>query len=73
MLLHYAENDRGVNRGIDRYVKSLKDAGKTFTIHKYQGTRHSFSNEENGSRYNEAAAKLAWRRTVAHFKKYLGG
>ena len=73
LLLHYAENDRGVNRGIDRYVKALKDAGKTFELHKYPGTRHAFNNDARPTRYNEAAAKLAWKRTVAHFKKNLGG
>ncbi len=37
------------------------------------GARHAFNNDARPARYDEAAAKLAWKRTVAHFKKHLGG
>ena len=71
LLLHYAGNDRGVNRGIPRFEKALKAAGKTFTIHKYAGTRHAFNNDGRPARYKKAAAALAWKRTIAHLKKYV--
>lgn len=72
LLLHYAENDRGVNRGIKGYMKALKDAGKNVTMHQYAGTRHAFNNDGRPARYNKDAAALAWKRTIAHFKKHLG-
>jgi len=71
LLLHCAENDRGVNRGIPGYEKALKGAGKTYSIHKYPGTRHAFNNDGRPARYKKAAAALAWKRTIAHFKKHL--
>ena len=39
-------------------------------MHTYPGTRHGFHNNST-PRYNEAAAKLAWERTIAFFKKHL--
>ena len=69
LLLHYAEDDKGVNSGIDAYVKALKAAGKTFEMHQYPGTKHAFNNDANPARYNKAAAELAWRRTIDFFKK----
>jgi carboxymethylenebutenolidase len=71
LLLHYAGNDRRVNRGIKPYEKALKAAGKKFVIHKYAGTRHAFNNDGRPGRYKKKAATLAWKRTIAHFKKYV--
>ena len=71
LLLHYAGNDRRINRGIDAYVKALKAAGKKFVFHKYPGTRHAFNEDTRASRYNKEAATLAWGRTLTHFKKHL--
>jgi len=70
MLLQYAETDPRVNATKDGYEKALKAAGKPFRSHVYPGTRHGFHNYST-ARYNEAAAKLAWDRTIAHFKKHL--
>ena len=70
MLLQYAENDPRVNATRAGYEAALKKDGKTFQAYVYPGTRHGFHNYSTG-RYNEAAAKLAWERTIAHFKKYL--
>ncbi len=72
LLLHYAENDDGVNAGIDAYDAALKANGKTYTIHRYPGTQHAFNNDTGAARYNKAAADLAWQRTVAFFREYLG-
>jgi len=70
MLLQYAENDPRVNATKDGYEKALKASGKQFQSHVYPGTRHGFHNYST-PRYDEAAAKLAWDRTIAHFKKHL--
>jgi carboxymethylenebutenolidase len=71
LLLHYAGNDRGVNRGIKRFEKALKGAGKKYMMHTYAGTRHAFNNDGRPGRYNKQAASLAWKRTIAHFKKHV--
>ena len=71
LLLHYAGNDKRINRGVDAYVKALKAAGKAFTIHKYPGTRHAFNEDTRAGRYNKKAATLSWKRTLAHFNKQL--
>ena len=72
LLLHYAEKDDGVNAGIPAYEAALKANNKKFTMHTYPGTQHAFNNDTGAARYNEAAAKLAWSRTVAFFKESLG-
>lgn len=73
LLLHYAGLDERVNAGIAAYEAALKQAGKQYTIHIYEGANHAFNNDTSSARYNEAAAKLAWRRTVAFLKQNLGG
>lgn len=72
LLLHYAEHDDGVNAGIPAYEATLKANNKKFTMHSYPGTQHAFNNDTGAARYNEAAAKLAWSRTIAFFKENLG-
>ena len=71
LLLHYASNDKGVNAGIDAYMKALKAAGKNVEMHQYPDTRHAFNNDTRPARYSKAAADLAWQHTIAHFKKHL--
>ena len=70
LLIHYAENDPRINEMWPGYEQALKAAGARYEAHIYPGTQHGFHNNST-PRYNEAAAKLAWNRTVAHFKKYL--
>jgi carboxymethylenebutenolidase len=70
MLMNYAENDPGVNGTRPGYEEALKAAGVSYQMYTYPGTQHGFHNNST-PRYNEAAAKLAWERTIAHFKKYL--
>src|SRR5690606_7028751 len=72
LLLHYAENDAGVNAGIEAYEQALKANKKTYTIHRYPGTQHAFNNDTGAARYNKEAADLAWQRTVAFFRQHLG-
>jgi carboxymethylenebutenolidase len=70
LLLHYAENDANINAGWAAYEAALKEHGKTYEAHVYPGTNHGFHNDST-PRYDEAAAKLAWERTVAWFNRYL--
>jgi carboxymethylenebutenolidase len=71
LLLHYAAND-GVNAGWPAYEAALKANNKTYTAYIYENTQHGFHNDTT-VRYDEAAAKLAWQRTVDFFNKHLRG
>jgi carboxymethylenebutenolidase len=70
LLLHYGELDTNVNQGWPAYEAALKAAGKTYEAHIYPGANHGFHNDST-PRYDEAAAKLAWDRTIDWFKRYL--
>ncbi|MGL4495824.1 MAG: dienelactone hydrolase family protein [Beijerinckiaceae bacterium] len=72
LLLNYAGMDERINAGIPAFEKALKDNGKTFTLHIYEGKQHAFNNDTNAARYDKETAELAWSRTIAFFKKYLG-
>jgi len=72
LLLHYASLDAGINKGIPAYEEALKAAGKTYTVHMYEGVNHAFNNDTGAARYNKEAADLAWGRTLAFFKEHLG-
>ncbi len=70
LLIHYAENDDRINSKRPGYEAALKANNAKFEMHTYPGTRHGFHNNST-PRYNEAAAKLAWNRTIAFFKQHL--
>jgi carboxymethylenebutenolidase len=70
LLLHYAGLDKRINDGWPPYEEALKANRVTYTAHIYEGTNHGFHNDTT-PRYDEAAAKLAWTRTLDFFKKYL--
>lgn len=70
LLLHYAELDKPITDGWPAYEAALKAAGKTYEAHIYKGANHGFHNDST-PRYDDAAATLAWNRTVDWFKKYL--
>jgi carboxymethylenebutenolidase len=70
LLLHYAGNDQGVDAGIAAYEAALKANKKVYQLYMYEGTQHGFHNDTT-PRYDEAAAKLAWTRTLEFFNKYL--
>ncbi|MGK9230184.1 dienelactone hydrolase family protein [Inquilinus limosus] len=70
LLLHYAETDPNINAGWPAYEAALKAANKTYEAYTYPGTNHGFHNDST-PRYDEAAAKLAWDRTIGWFKRYL--
>jgi len=70
LMIQYAENDERINAMWPAFEAALKAAGVPHQMHMYPGTQHGFHNNST-PRYNEAAAKLSWERTVAFFKKNL--
>jgi carboxymethylenebutenolidase len=70
LLIHYAGNDERVNAGWPAYETALKAANVSYSAHVYEGTNHGFHNDTT-PRYDEAAAKLAWQRTLEFFDKTL--
>lgn len=72
LMLHYADKDERINAGIPAYKAALEAAGKTFEIHRYEGVDHAFNNDTNAARFDAAAAKLAWERSLAFLAKHLG-
>ncbi|WP_323770417.1 YghX family hydrolase [Antarctobacter sp.] len=70
LLLQYAELDERINDGWPAYEAALKEHGKTYTAHIYPGVNHGFHNDST-PRYDEAAAELAWDRTIAFFNEHL--
>jgi carboxymethylenebutenolidase len=72
LQLHYAGLDERINAGIPAYEEALKKNNVKYELYLYEGVNHAFHNDTSGARYNEAAAKLAWKRTLdfwaAHMK-----
>jgi carboxymethylenebutenolidase len=69
--LHYGGLDERVNAGIPAYEAALKANNTRYELYMYDGVNHAFHNDTAPARYNEAAAKLAWQRTIDFFKKYV--
>ena len=69
--LHYGGLDERVNAGKDAYEAALKAAGIRYQQYIYEGVNHAFHNDTSTARYNEAAAKLAWERTIRFFNDEL--
>jgi carboxymethylenebutenolidase len=70
LLIQSAEVDDRINAGWPAYETALKAAKVPYERHLYPGTQHGFNNDTT-PRFDAAAAKLAWERTVAHFNKHL--
>jgi carboxymethylenebutenolidase len=70
LLVHLAEQDQRINAAWPAYEAALKAAGAGYEMHMYPGTQHGFHNDTT-PRYDEAAAKLAWNRTLAFFNRHL--
>jgi carboxymethylenebutenolidase len=70
LLIHYAGLDTRVNEGWPAYEAALKAAGTDYEAFVYEGVNHGFHNDST-PRYDEAAAELAWGRTVEFFKANL--
>jgi carboxymethylenebutenolidase len=70
LLIHYAEVDERINAGWPAYEAALKANRVKYTAYIYPGTNHGFHNDTT-PRYDEAAATLAWDRTIAFLNKTL--
>ncbi len=70
MLIQSAEVDERINASWPGYETAMKAANVRYERFQYPGTQHGFNNDTT-PRYDAAAAKLAWERTLAHFNKYL--
>ena len=70
LQLHFAELDQRINQGWPDYEAALKEHGKVYEAHFYPGANHGFHNDST-PRYDEAAAALAWERTLSWFDTYL--
>ena len=70
LLIQYAETDERVNAMWPAYESALKAGNIQYQAYIYPGTQHGFHNNST-PRYQEAAAKLAWERTIAFFKNHL--
>ncbi|WP_242117567.1 dienelactone hydrolase family protein [Aestuariivivens sediminicola] len=71
LLLQFAELDARVNAGWPDYEAALIANNVEYTAHVYEGVNHGFHNNTT-PRYDEDAANLAWKRTIAFFKEKLG-
>ncbi len=72
LMLHYAGLDTRINAGLEAYEAALGAAGVRYELHMYDGVNHAFHNDTSPTRYDEAAARLAWERTIAFFRAELG-
>ncbi len=70
LLIHFAAVDERINAAWPAYEAALKAAGARYTAHLYPGTQHGFNNDTT-PRFDAAAAKLSWDRTMAFFKERL--
>ena len=71
MQFHLAGLDERVNRTGFPWITALREAGKQATFFFYEDVNHAFHNDTSAERYNEAAAKLAWERTLRFFDRRL--
>jgi carboxymethylenebutenolidase len=70
LLIHYAGEDSRINAGWPAWEQALKKNGVRYREYTYPGVQHGFHNDTT-PRYDEAAAKLAWSRTLAFFRENL--
>ena len=72
LLIHYAGLDDRINDGWPAWEAALQANKIRYRVHFYEGVNHAFYNDTT-PRYDAAAAKLAWSRTLAFYKEHLGG
>jgi carboxymethylenebutenolidase len=70
LVIQSAEVDERINAAWPAFEAALKAAGVRYERHLYPGTQHGFNNDTT-PRYDAAAAKLAWGRTLAHLNKHV--
>jgi carboxymethylenebutenolidase len=71
VLLHYAGTDERINAAIPEFRAALDAGGVPYSLNMYPGTQHGFHNDSSAARYDQAAASLAWQRTLDFFATYL--
>lgn len=71
VMMHYAGRDERVNAMIPDFRAALDRHEAAYSLHMYPGTGHGFHNDTSEARYDEAAATLAWDRTMAFFAHWL--
>ena len=72
LQIHLASDDENINKQWPAYEAALKANGVRYEMHMYPNTQHAFHNDTT-PRYDEAAAKLSWQRTVDFFNKNVRG
>ncbi|MHA6263510.1 YghX family hydrolase [Arenibacterium sp. CAU 1754] len=70
LMIHYAGLDERINAGWEAYSAALREHQKDFSVHFYPNVNHGFHNDTT-PRYDEAAANLAWGRTIKFFGDHL--
>ncbi len=69
-LGHFAENDEFESQSnVGSLEERLKRAGRPVTFYRYSGTGHWFFEPDRSQAYNQAAASLAWDRTLAFLRR----
>ncbi len=71
ILLHFAELDERINADILAFEEAMQSRGLNYTLHMYEGVNHAFHNDTSEARYDQAAAELAWERTIEFFRRTL--
>ncbi|HKX90983.1 MAG TPA: dienelactone hydrolase family protein [Sphingomicrobium sp.] len=71
LLVHHAGLDARVAQTLFPWVEALRAEAKRVTFQVYDGANHAFNNDTSAERYDKEAAELAWKRTVAFFKRHL--
>jgi carboxymethylenebutenolidase len=72
LLIQSAEVDERINASWPAYEQALKANNIQYERFLYPGTQHGFHNDTT-PRYDAAAAKLAWERTLAFFNRNVRG
>ena len=69
-LGHFAETDEFEPQAdVDNLEAALRHAGRPVSFYHYSGTGHWFFEPDRGQAYNQAAASLAWDRTLAFLRR----
>lgn len=71
LMMHYAGNDERVNGMIPEFRLALDTYEIAYSMNMYPDTGHGFHNDTSQARYDEAAARLSWQRSVNFFNHYL--
>lgn len=71
VMMQYAGTDERINAMIPEFIKALEAQKVAYSVHMYPGTQHGFHNDSSQARYDAAASKLAWSRTIGFFDAHL--